>query len=166
MNETKVNAFIASVAPPRGKDALSSYIEAVVRALGGRNDSALARTMGVAPSTLASWKSRGAIPEEWAPWFTTALVEKVAAYRRDLAPASLAATAAVVELLMRTDGDPLAMGDDSRATTARMLGPFFVIADFVIAVRGVDRSDTSRNTTAQTAEILEGAAIYLRGEVL
>lgn len=165
MDERKVNAFIATLVPPRGKEAVAQFIDAAVRALGGRSDSALARTMGVAPSTLASWKARGAIPDEQVTWFTSTLGAKIVAYRQDLSNASLLATAAVVRLLGRTSGDPLRIGSAHLGPTARSLGPMLAIADFIVAVEGFDPSDTSELTVDRVADTLEGGLFFERNEI-
>ncbi|HMO86004.1 MAG TPA: hypothetical protein PKC18_13905, partial [Lacipirellulaceae bacterium] len=104
MDEQKYKAFVALLVPPQGA-ALSTYIGAASRALGGRTDSDLARTIGVPVATLASWKKRGAVPDDRITWFTTTLVPKIAEYRSDLPDVSSTARAATVELLSRSSGN-------------------------------------------------------------
>lgn len=160
MDEAKVNAFIASLVPPTGTAELATYVRAAVRALGGRSDAALARTMGVAPSTLASWKSRGVVPQEYVTWFTSTLADKVADYNVDLPQVGITARAAVVELIVRTGSNPL-RGEQSPPKVARILGGLLALGEFVATRSSVDLRAAESTSVSKLADILEAAMLHL-----
>ena len=105
MNATDARDFIAAVRPPSGSTALAAYLDSAIRALGGRADVDLARSIGVPAATIASWKRRGSVPEDKLSWFTTTLTEKIAEYRSDIAQAEYTARAAVLTLAVQLGGD-------------------------------------------------------------
>lgn len=158
----KVNAFDAHMEPPTGGAAVCDYLAAVCRALNLRSDSALARMMGVAPSTLGSWKTRGAVPEEHAAWFRNNLISKIVARNDDLPMAGLTARAAVMELMMRTGGNPLDVARLRITVNATMLAPLLAVAQFLVECEGVDPQILRSTDVEQVADLLEGARAALR----
>ena len=142
MDAANAMAFVAALRPPSGTAALSAYIDAAVRALGGRADADLARTMGVPAATVASWKRRGLVPEGSFSWFTTTLAEKIAQYRSDLPQAGFTARAAVLRLVLMTNGDVLGV-EHGAAATAHALGGLLALAQFLDEVADLP-SETAR----------------------
>jgi hypothetical protein len=87
--------------------------------------------MGVPPSSIANWKRRGAVPDDYARWFTTALIEKMATHSGSVLPeVSLLARCAVVRFLVDTRG--AIFGDEPSGTNvaARALGGLLSLAEF------------------------------------
>lgn len=130
MDATNAMSFVAALRPPSGTAALSAYIDAAVRALGGRADADLARTMSVPDATVASWKRRGLVPEGSFMWFTTTLAEKIAEYRIDLPQAGFTARAVVLRLILLRHGDVLGI-EQGTAATAYALGGLLALAQFL-----------------------------------
>lgn len=161
MDEQKYKAFVARLIPPQGAP-LSAYISAASRALGGRTDSDLARTIGVPVATLASWKKRGAVPDDRITWFTTTLVPKIAEYRSDLPDVSNTARAATVELLTRTSGNPMRIERFPVFATANMLGAILAVAEFLVEVEGIEPRTLNSKTVERITDLLEVAMLEFR----
>lgn len=156
MNEMKVNAFIAALTPPAGTAELTAYVRGAVKALGGRSDADLARTMGIAPSTLASWKSRGAVPQEYVIWFTSTLADKIISYNADLPQVGLTARAVVLQFVERTVTSPRSALVPIY-NLARILGGLLALAEFLASRSGGDLNATDVKTVLFLADTLEGA---------
>lgn len=136
MKAMKINAVIALLAPPGGATALERYFAALLKALGVRSDAELAKLVGVPAATLASWKRRGAVPQDQERWFTSEMIRMVFnAWRTALPPRpSDYARASAIEVLKRAGGDPLELRDPSNVLTAWALGGLLALGDFRIAV--------------------------------
>jgi len=160
MDEMKVNAFIASQLPPSGTAELAGYVRDAVKALGGRSDAALARTIGVSASTLASWKSRGAVPQDYVTWFSSTLADKIFGYNADLPQVGMTARAAVVELIART-GEVRQSGALPDQKTAHMLGGLLALAEFVASRAKIDLKAADPKAVSNVADTLEGALALL-----
>lgn len=157
MDIAKVKAYIASMKPPQGA-AVKNYVAAAVRALGGRADADLARTMGVPAPTIASWKKRGVIPEDHFLWFTTTLGEKILNYRSRSALADPISDAAVVRLLVRTGGNPLGLERQGVRAAPYVLPGLFALAAFLHQTSSAEWAELSEDDQIERlADLLEGA---------
>jgi hypothetical protein len=154
MHERKVNSLTAALAPPQGGAAMAVYLAAAVRALGGRSDADLARIIGVSPATVASWKSRGAVPEDRAAWFTANLVRSIAERRSDLPQVGTTARVAVIEALSRSDGNPLGLARFRSSGTAQMLGAMLALAEFFAETSGHPPQMFDLRRAEQVADLL------------
>lgn len=160
MKSAKVNAFIALMHPPLG-EGLKTYLSAAVRALGGRADADLGRTMGVPPSTIASWKRRGSIPEGHYTWFTTTLAEKIVEYKSKAYADDDVALAAAINLLARTNNNPWNLDAD----TAALASPYILrestpLAGFLHEAHpGHWEGMSPKETIDGLTDLLEGAMI-------
>lgn len=159
MDIAKVKAYIAAMRPPQG-EAVKGYIAAAVRALGGRSDAGLSRTMGVPAPTIASWKKRGVVPEDHFRWFTTTLGEKIIAYRAHMGIPDPVSDAAVVKLLVRTGGNPLGLEADGVRATPYVLPGLFALSAFLYQTQSAGWAALSEeDQTERLADLLEGAML-------
>ena len=168
MKNAKVNAslaydkaagFVAVMRPPSG-EGLKPYIAAAARALGGRSDADLGRSMGVPASTIASWKRRGSIPSPHYEWFTTALAEKILEARSKAYADDNFAMTAVLSLMAKTGNNPWNLDDGTAilasADAVRELVP---LAGFLYE----SRPDLWANKPV--AETVEGLSDLLEGSL-
>lgn len=168
MNDIKsmtMQSFMSYISPPSEAKWIGAYLTAAARALGGRSDADLARTIGVSPATIANWKRRGIIPEDAQAWFRTTLVEKIATYSRDLRPVSQQAREAVVRLLIETNGNPLHVKRAAEAATSHALAGLLVLAEFLCDLSHIDRASSSEPTPSLIAALLgNGMMLFRRGD--
>lgn len=162
MIEAKVNAFDARMAPPVGVEEVARFLAAVGRGLRVRSDSELARSIGVAPSTVASWKARGSIPEDHAAWFKANLIPKLVHGHDDLPACGLVARSAVIELLARTHGNPLGVQRLTLTVGASMLAPLLALAEMLAELEGGDRRTFRSELVYRVVELMEGAMPAMR----
>ena len=134
MKDSDLQSSMSWVTPPAEGDAVLTFLSAAVRALGGRSDAALARTMHVQPHLIANWRRRMTIPDEHVVWFRTTFVEKVGTFNNDLPQVSLEARAAVVLLVAETDGDPIDAGNSASIAAGLALGGLLALAQFLVDV--------------------------------
>lgn len=133
MDATKVNSFIALVTPPQG-ESLSKYLEDALFALKVGSGANLARELGVAPPTLASWKLRGSVPESHAVWFKETFPLRVfERWEREGVPVGgdLPLMCAI-EFLRRTDCNPLKVANDKNYATAHLFAGLVAMAGFIM----------------------------------
>lgn len=159
MKVAKVNAFIASMHPPPG-EALKTYLSAAVRALGGRADADLARTMGVPASTVAAWKRRGAIPESHYTWFTTTLSTKILEFKSKAYADDDIPLAAALNLLARTGHNPWGL-----QTKVAMLTAPYILRELTPLAGFLHDSQPSRWEGLASAEIVDQLTDLLEGAV-
>lgn len=160
MKKASLQSLMSALTPPADKAGLQAYVAAAVRALGGRSDADLARTLGVSPSSIANWKRRGAIPDEAQLWLRTTLLEKIATYSRDLRQTDAIAREAVVHLLVCTAGNPMRVRDQPVAATAQALPGLLAAAQFIYEARlahGVQHV-----TSEDVAELLDAGMLSFR----
>lgn len=160
MKVEKVNAFVALMRPPSG-EGLKAYLAAAVKALGGRSDAALARTMGVPPSTVAAWKRRGGIPDGHYSWFSTTLAEKIMEAKSEAYAGEDVPVAAVLNLLLQTNHNPWGLDPQSALVAApRIVRELTPLAGFLIDAHPDKWGDTSSSqVVASLTELLEGAVL-------
>lgn len=162
MIESKVNAFNAKLMPPSGVHEVGRYLNAASRALRVKSDSELSRLIGVAPSTLASWKARGSIPSEHSDWFRANLIGKIARTHDALPECSMTARSAVVELFAQTGGNPLGVERLTLTVGASMLAPLLAIAQFFAELDGADPRLLKSETVYAIVDLLVGCIPLLR----
>lgn len=163
MDATKVKKFIAHMAPPvEGQNGVREYIRAAVWALGGRTDADLARTMGLPPATIASWKRRGVIPESGRLWFTTTLAEKIVQHQlRHTNTQAAVARAAVIQVLGRHGGNPFDISGGPLAYAA-MFDGLHALAEFMLDTAPDEWGDDGDSVLVERlADLLEGAGMEL-----
>ena len=133
MKSTDLQSLMSLIFPPEGRDALAAYLSSVVRALNAGSDAGLAQCIGVRSSTIANWKRRGVIPEEYQGWFTGAMIEKIGTYSADIYPkrSSLNSRTAVIAFIVQTNGNPLSAKRDSEQLTAIALPGLMSLAQFL-----------------------------------
>jgi hypothetical protein len=159
MDETNTSRFVASVSPPDGVEALGRFIFWSTEALRWRKDADLARSMGVPAATLASWKRRGSVAENGKRWFREKFTETIAQHLHDLPEdATIDARLAVLELLERTNNNPLGFRQ-SRLATAAALGGLLSLAHFLDMVAHIPAGG---QRPAEIADLLEGAMSQFR----
>ena len=132
------------VLPPADEMLLSDYLTAAERALAVRSDAEMARCLGVRPHLIANWRRRRKIPEEYEGWFRSSFVEKIGTYNLEMPKVSYEARAAVVNLLGRAGGNPMAIAADAEFATAMAMGGFLALAQFLIDV-AADHLGDGRN---------------------
>lgn len=149
MHATKVNTFVACIAPPNDPSAIGSYFDDALKALGLRSGAELAARLGVAPATFASWKSRGAVPQSHISWFTEVFVLQVFMAWRDRVPHSGdLPLACVIALLRRNDCNPFRTEADADVVTAHGLGGLTALASFLLG--------RQRELTAELDNVVAG----------
>ncbi|WP_242414714.1 hypothetical protein [Sphingomonas panni] len=149
MKDSVLQSSMSVILPPQSDDAVPAYLSAVVRALGGRSDADLARTIGVPSHVIANWRRRRRIAANYEVWFSTTLAEKIGTYNRDLPNVDATAKAAVIHLILQTDGNPLSASRDHIGATGLALGGLLALAQFtldVLAATGTATDDA--NTVA------------------
>lgn len=137
MDKRKVNAFIAWLSPPTGREALTAYLAAVVEALGERSDADLARVLELPASTIASWKLRGAVPAERRGWFVHELPRAIAGRWIDRFPKRYGMSLyATLVYLRRSNLDPFGSGGDAIHAVSDALGGILAIATLLVKTGG------------------------------
>lgn len=164
MEDSELQSLMSVAWPPDDEEgeAVPGYLAAAVRALGGRADADLARTIGVAPSVIANWKRRRRIPEDYRPWFATTLVEKIATYNSELPRVGPIAREALIRVLLQTNGNPLGVETNELEVTADVLGALLALAQFI-----VDASDAyglgGMTNPDSVAEAVQRLAVDFKG---
>lgn len=134
MKDWDLQSSMSLILPPQDGEAVPAYLTAVTRALGGRTDAALARSMGQPAHVLANWRRRQRVPDEHLSWFSTSLVEKIGTYNPDLPSVGLTARAAVIRLISETGGNPIGAKQRSSDGNGLALGALLAFAQFLIDV--------------------------------
>ena len=160
MNALEVNAFVAAVSPPQGTQALSRYLYAAGKALGGKSDATLAKQFGINPVTLASWKRRGKLTDEAYTLFISMLPTKIIHHGLHTPMTSKRAREAVIILIKDTDGDPLRIGADRGIeATAFFLGGLLAMAEFL-----ADLAEEDVRAASDIARLMRGGFIHMGGD--
>lgn len=97
------------------------------------------------------------MPEEHAAWFKNNLVSKIIARNHDFPLAGLTARAAVMELMIRTGGNPLQIERLLMTVNAAMLAPLLAIAQLLVELDGIDPQYLRSTDVERVADLLEGA---------
>lgn len=134
MDATKVNTFVASIAPPSATIAIPDYLDDALKALGLKSGVELAGRIGIAPATLASWKSRGAVPHSHVGWFTEVFVIQIFMAWLDRVPhGGDLPLGSVVSLLRRTNCNPFSADEDNAdLVTSHGIGGLTALARFLM----------------------------------
>jgi hypothetical protein len=163
MNNVKVQSFIAYLRPPEGVEALSRYLSAALKALNLRSDAQLAALLSIPASTVASWKRRGVVPDDRAEWLADNLLARMSHAWTGLPQVGTTARAAVVELLVRTGGDPMGLSPFPRSSTARSLGGLLALAEFLASQTGTPAQLFKSDDALAVADRLgEGMGLFAR----
>lgn len=132
MKNIKMQSLMSLIRPPVGEEKLALYLSSATKALNAGSDAGLGRCIGVRPSTVANWKRRGAVAQEHISWFMNTLLEKIGTYSRHIHPqASLKSRTAVIQIIVRFDGNPLFGNRDGLQLTAIALPGLIALAQFL-----------------------------------
>lgn len=150
MKSIDLQSLMSAISPPEGRVPLTAYFSSVVRALNAGNDAGLAECIGVRSSTIANWKRRGAVADDYKNWFTVALIEKIGTYSADVFPknTSLVARTAVIDFIVEHHGNPLSAKRESKQLTAIALPGLMALAQFL-----VERLQSLRGETPHVDEV-------------
>jgi hypothetical protein len=163
MKDMDTQSFMSIISPPTGKD-LGRYLSAVERALGFRSDAELAGMIGVAPGAIANWKRRGSVPADHLAWFTEVLVPRIASTWVDVPRTGRTARAAVIKLIVNTEGNPLGVPRFQLTSTAQALGGLFAFAEFLTEVKGVSPHQLNSDEVDRIEALLAaGMHQFVRG---
>ncbi|MGQ2940588.1 MAG: helix-turn-helix domain-containing protein [Blastomonas fulva] len=158
MNDTIFQSLMSLLSP--GQDeSVSLFVQRSVRALGGKTDATLADTMGLPRSTIANWKRRNRVADDYIDWFRTTLAEKIALYARPPVNVTIEARAAVLNLIAKTDGDPVGAG---LKTSASALYGLLALSQFLFDRIYDTCRDESEATIERVTDLLDAAMPMVR----
>jgi hypothetical protein len=153
MDDRKLQYFMSLISPPIGRRALSAYFKAIGRGVDHQTDAALARMLGVTAATLANWKRRGSVPQDWSVGIVTALVEKIATFNREMPRVSHPAREATIALMALTRCDPLQAGSAAIIVTAQALPGLLALAETIIELRAIRGEDGRPEEIARLMQV-------------
>ncbi|WP_326523964.1 hypothetical protein [Sphingomonas sp.] len=121
--------------PPASKEHLQAFLNLTGAALGCRSDADMARTMGMLPSAVANWRRRGVVSAKGVEWFQTRLIQSIFYVSPDLPPLSdTGANAAVIDLIAKTNGNPIDASENVRLANAVSLPGLVALAQLFAAL--------------------------------
>lgn len=162
MEIRSLQSLFAVLRPPEGQSKLSGYLRAASKALGGKTDAVLARTIGVEPSSVANWKRRGSIPSDYYQWFTTTIIEKINQYNPEIRDVGFIARKSVLSLFLRTSGNPLGVESNEQDVAAMALPGLLCTAQFICEALEAHGEDVESITADRVTDLLEATAFYLK----
>lgn len=163
MKYQSLQSLFAVLRPPEGQSHLSAYLKAASKALGGKpSDVGLARTIGVEPSNIANWKRRGSVPEDYIPWFTTTLIEKIGTYNSEIRDVDFLARKSVISFLTITEGNPLDVKEAPHDAAALALPALLCVAQFLCDALEAHGESSGSITAERIADLLAGSVFSLR----
>lgn len=158
MDDTDFQSLMSLVAPRDG-ESISLFVQRAVWALGGKTDAALADTMGLPRSTVANWKRRNRVADDYIAWFRTTLVEKIGLFARSSPNVTIEARAAVLNLIAKNDGDPLGAG---LRTSAAALHGLLALSQFLFDRIYDTCQDESEASIERVTRLLQAAMPMVR----
>lgn len=153
MNNMKMQSLMSLIVPA-GDESVAMFIATVAKALSSPKDRVVADTIGVTPATIANWKRRNSIPEEYQAWFKSTLVEKIVGYNRIWPRTELEARIAFLRLLERTNGDPYDVGEKGALAVANSMPGLLALSQFVIDRMYSVCADEAEITTEAVCDLL------------
>lgn len=163
MKYQSLQSLFAILRPPEGQSQLSAYLKAASKALGGRpSDAGLAKTIGVEASSIANWKRRGSVPDDYVRWFVTTLIEKIGTYNSDIRDVGFLARKSVISLLAITEGNPLKVEEDPHGATALALPALLCVAQFLCDALEAHGESSGSITAERITDLLAGSVFSLR----
>ena len=154
-----MQTLMTAILPPEG-EGLGRYLDAVTSAVGLRTDADLARLIGVQPSIIASWRRRQTVTRSGAAWLEDNLI-KVIAERKTCHFTMDSEEMAVMEVLRRTNVDPLNLGPDN-LMAAEAVPPLVSIARIILNGHLAHELDKDENREIRLADLLMEALPSLR----
>lgn len=161
MNDINIQSLM-SLLHPCEDEGVPMFIAYVAKALGSSKDRAVANTMGVSPATLANWKRRNRIPDDYQVWFNTTLIEKIVGFNSQYPTTDLDARIALLRLLKETNGDPYKLGDKGEVAVANSIPGLLALSQFLLDRMYSTCRDESEVSIEQLCNQLKTSMFFAR----
>ncbi|WP_109356360.1 helix-turn-helix domain-containing protein [Sphingorhabdus sp. EL138] len=161
MNDTNIQSLMSFLCPHED-EGVPMFIGCVAKALGSAKDRTVALTIGVSSATIANWKRRNRIPDDYQVWLNTTLIKKIVGYNRQYPKTELEARIALLRLLKETDGDPYKLGIKGEVAVANSMPGLLALSQFLLDRMYVTCRDESEVTVERLCDLLKTAMFFAR----